>query len=232
MNWKPSTDSTPSSDISLPTTTIDSPLPSPLLYSTDCGELPLETRRVLVNLLLGPFIDGRKHHALWNTLLQDEETIRQRLSELFLDLILDRESQIAFTRLAETEDIDAPSLLRSVTLNFLDSVLLLQLRLFLTQADARGERAVISSEEIIESLSPYQNSDSTDSAGFIKKINASKEKMKRYKILLSIRGSEDRFEISPTLKILFSADEIQSLTQQYKNMKTVPSASEQEEDIE
>lgn len=185
-------------------------------YPNDYGQLPLDTRRVLVNLLAGPFIDGTRHSALWQTLVRDELVIRQRLSELFLDLALDKETQIAFTRKAETEDLNAPTLLRSITLSFLDSVLILQLRLMLTQADAKGDRATTSQEEIITSLSIYEDDENTDHAGFMNKINTAIEKMKKHKILLAIRGSENRYEISPTLKILFSADEIHALSEQYQ----------------
>jgi hypothetical protein len=36
--------------------------------------------------------------------------------------------------------------------------------------------------------------------------------------LLQIRSTEDRFEISPTLKLLFSPEEILALTQIYQRM--------------
>ncbi len=39
-----------------------------------------------------------------------------------------------------------------------------------------------------------------------------------HSILQKIRSSEDRFEISPTLKLLFSAEEIQALTHLYQRM--------------
>ena len=40
--------------------------------------------------------------------------------------------------------------------------------------------------------------------------------MKDNSILQKIRGSEDRYEISPTLKLLFSAEHIAELTRQYR----------------
>jgi hypothetical protein len=140
------------------------------------------------------------------------------LSELFLDLVIDRELQIAFTRQLDIEELDVPILLRRAQLTFIDSVLIIHLRQKLAQADALGIRAVIATEEIEEYLAIYERSSNTDRAGFTKRIQASIEKVKKHNILQKIRSSDNRFEISPTLKLLFSAEEIQALTHLYKNM--------------
>jgi hypothetical protein len=188
------------------------------LFAGDSGELERETRRVLVQLLAGPSLDGRRHPKLWPVLVRDEALIRRRLSELFLDLVMDADLQVAFTRQADAGDLETPVLLRRAQLTFLDSIMLLHLRQRLTQADAQGERAVISVDEILEHMSVYERSTNTDRAGFNKRIQASIEKIKTHSILQKIRSSEDRFEISPTLKLLFSAEAIQALTRTYQRM--------------
>lgn len=188
------------------------------LYSSDSGDLPLETRRVLVQLLVGPSLEARRHSQLWPVLLRDEVLIRSRLSELFLDLVLDRDMQVAFARQADAGDLDAPVLLRRAPLTFIDSVLLLYLRQKLSQADVHAERAAISTEEITEHLSTYERATNTDRAGFVKRVHASIEKIKKHSILQKIRSSEDRYEISATLKLLFSVEEVQSLTRIYRDM--------------
>lgn len=192
------------------------------LYPGDSGELSLEARRVLVQLLSGPSLDGQRHSRLWPILVRDEAAIRSRLSELFLQLVIDRDLQVAFTRQAETGDLEAPRLLRRANLTFLDSLLLLLLRQRLTQAEAHGERAVVSSDEMVELLGVYEQLGNTDRALFEKRIRASIEKIKKHSILRKIRSSEDRFEISPTLKLLFSSEEIQALTRVYHDLSSDP----------
>jgi len=199
------------------------------LYPGDCGELSLDARRVLVQLLAGPSLDGQRHSKLWPILIRDEAAIRSRLSELFLQLVIDRDLQVAFTRQAETGDLEVPRLLRRANLTFIDSILLLNLRQRLTQAETHGERALVSTDEIIEFLGVYEQAGNTDRAGFEKRIHASIEKIKKQSILRKIRSSEGRFEISPTLKLLFSAEEIQALTRIYQKMNAVEASSEQEE---
>jgi hypothetical protein len=188
------------------------------LYPGDAGELPWETRRALVQLLAGPSLEARRHPKLWPVLVRDEAVIRRRLAELFLELVMDIDLKVAFTRQADVGDVESPILLRRAQLTFLDSILLLYLRQCLTQADARGERAVVSGDEIQEHLGVYQAAASTDRAGFAKRVHASIEKIKKHSILQKIRASEDRFEVSPTLKLLFSAEEIQALTGLYDRM--------------
>ena len=188
------------------------------LFMGDSGELALDTRRALVQLLAGPSLDRRRHPKLWPILARDEAVIRWRLAELFLELVIDRDVQVAFTRQADTGDLEVPLLLRRAQLTFIDSILLLHLRQRLTQAESQGDRAVVSTDEMMEFLTLYERASNTDRAGFAKRVHASIEKIKKHSILQKIRSSEDRFEISPTLKLLFSAEEIQALTHLYQRM--------------
>jgi len=187
------------------------------LFSGDTSELPLDTRRVLVQLLSGPSLEERRHKNLWSILLRDEVIIRRRLADLFLELDIDYDLQVAFTRQAEQND-EFPTLLRHTQLTFIDSVLLLFLRQELAKASSHGERAVVSKDDIIEHLHLYEKTGNTDKAGFDKRVYASIEKIKKHNILQKIRSSEDRFEVSPTLKLLFSPDLIQALGKDYQRI--------------
>src|SRR5260370_37867042 len=128
----------------------DTPTAGSRLFAGDIGELPLDTRRVLAQLLAGPSLDGRRHSKLWPALIRDEHLIRGRLCELFLELAIDRDLQVAFTRRAEVGDLEAPVLLRAAQLTFLDSVLVLFLRQRLTGADAQVHRAGVSTEAMFQ----------------------------------------------------------------------------------
>lgn len=186
------------------------------LFPGDTGNLPLEARRALCQLLAGPSVDAERHARLWPVLLREETAIRERLCELFLDLVLDRELRVAFVRQADTGDMETPTLLRSSPLTFIDSVLLLVLRQRLAEAETHGQRAVVEAEELQAQLAVYEPPQGTDRAGFVKKLNAAIEKMKKNSVLQPIRGSEGRYEISPTLKLLFSAEDVQALGAVYR----------------
>jgi len=198
------------------------------LFANDSGVLSFDTRRTLIQLLSGPSLDERRHSKLWPVLLRDEIVIRKYLSELFLELVIDSDLKVAFTRQAETDDLEIPKLLRRAQLTFIDSVLILYLRQQLAQAQTHGDRAVVSEKDIVEHLGMYDKTGNTDKAGFDKRIHASIEKIKKHYILQKIRSSDDRFEVSPALKLLFPAEEIMALTKLYKNMNAGKEKGEKE----
>lgn len=197
---------------------------SDVLYLGDTGRLSVDARRALCQLLIGPSIDQQRHAKLWPALLRNEAALRTALADLFLELVLDRESGVAFTRQADTEDLDTPVLLRTSPLTFIDSVLLLHLRQLLAEADARGNRAVVSEAEMAEALAIYEKNLSTDRAGFNRRVVAAVQKMKENHILTRLAGQEDRHEVSPTLKLLFSAEDVAALSAVYRQLRETPAA--------
>lgn len=210
MNW--SEDMAERGSESLPLDSVG----DPGLFPGDTGSLPFEARRVLCQLLAGPSVDAERHALLWPVLLREETAIRARLCELFLELVLDRDLRVAFVRQADTGELETPTLLRSSPLTFIDSVLLLSLRQRLAEAEAQGQRAVVEVDELHAQLAVYEPPQGTDRAGFTKKLNAAIEKMKKNNVLQPIRGSEGRHEVSPTLKLLFSAEDVQALGAVYR----------------
>lgn len=194
----------------------DAQISGAVAFAGDQGQLRIETRRVLVQLLLGPSVDARRQSRLWPVLLRDQGILRSRLHEMFLELVVDAEQQVAFTRQVVAEDIDAPILLRKANLTFLESALILFLRHRLTQADTAGERAVVSLHEMLEHLSVFERTSNADRARFDKQKANAVEKAKKLSLVRSLPGAEQRFEVAPTLKLLFPAEAIQELTRTYQ----------------
>lgn len=201
-------------DVSIDEPRVDAP--ETATFAGDRGQLRLETRRVLVQLLQGPSVDGHRQTKLWPTLLRDESILRSRLHDLFLDLVIDYDQKVAFTRQVVDESIDAPVLLRKATLTFLQSALILYLRQRLTQAEAQGDRAAVSRSEMIEHLRVFERDRNVDHARFEQQMDKAVEKAKELSLLHKLRGGEERFEVSPTLKLLFPAEEIIGLTETYR----------------
>lgn len=208
------TDDDVESDVGPATAGVDAP--ESTTFPGDRGELRLDTRRVLVQLLQGPAVDGHRQTKLWPILLRDESVLRIRLHELFLELVVDHDQKVAFTRQVIEESIDAPVLLRKATLTFLQSALILYLRQRLTQAEAEGERAVVARSEMLEHLRVYERDRNVDHARFEQQMDKAVEKAKELSLLHKLRGGEDRFEVSPTLKLLFPAEEIIALANTYR----------------
>lgn len=188
----------------------------PGYFAGDTGTVRLDTRRVIVQLLLGPALDARRHSRLWPVLIRDEAIVRSRLHDLFLDLVIDRDQEIGFTRQVASPEHELPVLLRRTPLTLLDSALLLFLRQRLTESDAQAERAVVSTQEMAEHLSMFQREATTDHARFGKQVQHAIDNALKYSLLRKLRNADDRFEVSPTLKLLFSAEEILALGRSYR----------------
>lgn len=193
--------------------------PGAVLFEGDTGAIKGETRRCLVALLSGPSVDGRRQPALWRILVRDRRLLQSRLHEMFLDMVVDTEQQVAFIRQVTSDDgIEIPILLRRQQLTFIDSTLVLFLRQRLTEADCADERAVVSKQDMTDHLSVFEKANNTDGARFDKQCGAAIEKCKQLNLIRPIRASDDRFEVSPTLKLLFGAEDIQALIGAYASL--------------
>lgn len=195
---------------------LDPTEPATGLFLNDQGSLPLETRKVLVNLLRGPLLDGQKAPKHWALLLREEALLRRHLNDLFLELVIDVHQKVAFTRQVDDDTLEVPSLLRSHTLQFLDSALLLFLRQKLLEAESDGVRAVVAVSDMEDALAPYRGSRNTDQATFGKRMHAAIERIKVMHLLKKV--GDERYEVSPVLKLLFTAETIQSLNQAYQSL--------------
>lgn len=191
-----------------------------VLFSGDRGVLPLETRKLLVHLLLGPFFDGRREPRQWEVLLRDEAVLRSRLHELFLELVIAHNEKVAFARQVLEDGLDAPILLRRLSLTFVETALLLHLRQHLTQANLRGERAVVSRTELLEHLKVYERERNADRMRFERQCSAAVDKAANtLNLLRKLRGGGERYEVSPTLALLFPAEEILALLRTYRSLQ-------------
>ena len=180
---------------------------------------PFEAKRALVQLLRGPVITHDAHRQQWSAILAHRTEIERRLADVFLTLVLDEDDGIAFTRPQPTPDdpkLAPPQVLRTETLTFMDTLVLLTLRYQLLVAPS-GQRVIVEYADIVADMDPYRGRYTTDDAGFRKRINASWEKMKNYS-LISEADTPGRFEVSPVLRQLFDAEEIALVEAEYRRL--------------
>jgi hypothetical protein len=180
---------------------------------------PFEAKRALVQLLRGPVVTHDAHRQQWSAILAHRTEIERRLADVFLDLVLDEDDGIAFTRPQAAPDdpkLAPPQVLRTETLTFMDTLVVLALRYQLLVATP-GQRVIVEYDDIVADMDPYRGRYTTDDAGFRRRINASWEKMKKYS-LVSAADSPGRFEVSPVLRQLFDADEVALVEAEYRRL--------------
>ncbi|RNE62295.1 DUF4194 domain-containing protein [Cryobacterium tepidiphilum] len=190
--------------------------PASALWQGDTGVLSEQSRRALLELIKGPYLSGAKAPALWSALLADENAIRSRLNELFLDLVIDRVGEFAFVRNVNTDELDVPRTVRTASLTFIDTAMLLVLRQMLLAGEADG-RVIVGQEDVFEQLRVYRTPD-RDESDFDKRLNSSWTNMKNKLRVIHQAGSEDRVEISPVVRLIVDADQIRAMSAEYRRI--------------
>ncbi|MDQ6527393.1 DUF4194 domain-containing protein [Nocardioides sp. LHD-245] len=206
---------------------VDSVAAEARLWSEDLGTLAEQSRRALLEIVRGPYLSGQRRPVLWAALIADEHAIRSRLHDLFLDLVIDRVDEFAFARKVRTTEIDAPSPMRTESLNFLDTAMLLVLRQLLLASPGES-RVIVGQDEVYERLMVYRTGDEKTFRG---NLNGAWGRMaNRFRVIHVVE--EDRAEISPVLKFILDHDRVRALTEQFQNLaegatSAAPSEGEQ-----
>ncbi|HZK59559.1 MAG TPA: DUF4194 domain-containing protein [Cryobacterium sp.] len=207
---------TDEADVSTDTITETDAASATALWPGDTGVLGEQPRRALLELIKGPYLSGVKAPALWSALLADEAGIRSRLHELFLELVVDRAGEFAFVRNVSTAELKVPSTVRTVSLTFLDTAMLLVLRQMLLAGEGDG-RVIVGQEDVFEQLRVYRTAD-RDEADFNKRLSSTWLKMKNSLRVIHQAGAEDRAEISPVLRLIVDAEQIQAIGAEYRRI--------------
>ncbi|GAB4005990.1 DUF4194 domain-containing protein [Nocardioides ultimimeridianus] len=193
--------------------TVDSVASEARLWSEDLGTLAEQSRRALLEIVRGPYLSGQRRPVLWAALIADEHAIRSRLHDLFLDLVIDRVDEFAFARKVRTTEIDAPSPMRTESLNFLDTAMLLVLRQLLLASPGES-RVIVGQDEVYERLMVYRTGDEKTFRG---NLNGAWGRMaNRFRVIHVVE--EDRAEISPVLKFILDHDRVRALTEHFQNI--------------
>ncbi|WP_042406912.1 DUF4194 domain-containing protein, partial [Corynebacterium jeddahense] len=181
------------------------------LWTGDTGTLSEESRRALVDLLKGPLITADRKKETWHAITTDTEALRSRLHDVFLELIVDEEAGIAFTRHVrpDNQDVQVPPVLRTEALTHLQTAILLQLRHELGMS-APGERVIVGEDELYNAIGYVRAVDNRDEAGFKKRFTAAVNTIRKYSLLTDTE-TEGRWEVSPVLRHIFDADTVYAL---------------------
>ncbi|MEG2459368.1 MAG: DUF4194 domain-containing protein [Raoultibacter sp.] len=189
------------------------------LWRGDCGTLSLASRRALLQLVRGPLINAETNRELWQALFHDRAIITSRLCDLCLTLVINEEDGIAFVQNAPTQDAHIPKAVRNQPLTLIDTILVLTLRRDLIIG--RAGRVFTGREEAFGAVAQYRPLAKLDESAFQKRLEASWGKLISAGILLKT-DLDERYEISPVLKLIFGADEADTINALFDAMLENP----------
>lgn len=182
------------------------------LFEGDRGRLDVIQRRALVALLKHRFITARTHATEWRALVRDPELFRSRLNDLFLDLHLDREREVAFKRQATPDGGGRfPTLLFDTAWSREETILMVYLRSRSRAAEVSGvPRVHVDRDEMLEHVAALRPPHATDQAGDAKRAGNAVDNLNKAELLIGPRGG-DRFEISPAIDVVLPLERLQEL---------------------
>ncbi|ORM34954.1 DUF4194 domain-containing protein [Williamsia sp. 1135] len=182
-------------------------------FDGDTSALPAPVCYALQELVAAAHVSVRSRN--WKTIEVHEEVIRSRLSELNLQLEINREHKYAFTRQVSENDPRQRNILRAQTLTLAASVLALFLRQkYLTSAD---ESVVAERGEIMDHMLTYKPVSDTDEAGFIKRIDAAINQLESRKIIRALPGT-DRYVVHGVIASLLGPEQVAAYTEAYRRL--------------
>jgi hypothetical protein len=184
------------------------------LDSAGGSDLPIAARRALAALLTHRFITRSHNRSAWDALLAYENEIRERLADMFLLLVVDRDYEVAFKRQDPAED--APRLLRrDKPLSRDASLLLIHLRKEHTYTDATDDPVVMTRAQVAEFLRPFREDGDGDGARFERRVDAAIRAVVELKLLIQDPDADYLFTVSPAVVPLIGADEMMRFEQYF-----------------
>lgn len=178
----------------------------------DPSRLPLVARRALTTLLTSRFITRSRNRVVWDAILAYEDEIRERLSDLFLHLVVDREYEVAFKRQDPRED--APKLLRRDKPISRDAtLLLLNLRKEHMYSDAVDGTVVVARAQAAEFLRPFREDGDADEARFERRVDTALRVLVDLRLLTPDADVDYLYLVSPAVVPLVGVEEVLRLEQ-------------------
>ncbi len=185
------------------------------------GRLSPEARRALVSLLRHGVIMAADKRRLFDTLCRHRNPIQTHLADMYLRLVVDEQAGMALLLQQQVEDPDEEEISTLISrrpLSLYDTLLLLVLRKHYQEREAAGEqRVMIDVDRIENALRPFLPL-THSSRGDRRQLSGALKTMKERRILGSVRGEEDRFEITPVIRYVVSAAFLEQLLGEYRKL--------------
>lgn len=188
------------------------------------GDARFELPAVVIPLLKGVFYRDADA-ASWSALLNLQSRVRDYVSVLGLDLVLDESEGYAFLRSRpESDDQSAPKLPRLVArrpLSFPVSLLLALLRKKLAEFDTSGgdTRLILSRSEILELIRVFLP-DSSNETRIVDQVDVHLNKIADLGFVRRLRGQENMFEVLRILKAFIDAQWLTEFDQRLAAYRT------------
>ena len=169
----------------------------PQLFDGDTGSLPLKLRQALIRLLRGPYLDAGSTDRVYDTVVEHRRILASRLSELFLELVIDEDRKVAMLRAVPMAEPHTTALQRQRDMTREETLLLLRMRLVQDRHAGTGTEPLISRADVVDVLQDYVDPERRDAKHVEDLTDASIRKLANERRLLQATELPDVWVISP-----------------------------------
>ncbi|GAA2009474.1 DUF4194 domain-containing protein [Brevibacterium samyangense] len=194
--------------------------------------LDMRARRALAKLLRSRFITRENDRKTWDALMVFREEIEERLADLFLDLVVDEEYEVAFKRQFPEES--APRMLRrEKPLSREATLVLVHLRQeYDSPAGGADGRVEMSREQLLEVLRPARSTGDQDDKRFEQRVDQAINAVIGLGLLTEEPDVAGIYRVSPAVVPLIGADELRAITAYFEKAAAAEDPEAAEEDAE
>jgi len=181
------------------------------LFAGDTGVLPYEARRALALVLQRRYLSAAAHPAEWKALLAHQNVLASRCHDLFVELVVDRDYEIAYKRQVRETGLSIPVLLKDEPYKRVETLLMLFARNRFRQEQGAGERAAhVDAEELVDYALGFLAADETNLAARRREIDNAVATLVREHVLDEV--AEGRYRVQPVVEILLPVERLRELT--------------------
>ncbi|HQR79118.1 MAG TPA: DUF4194 domain-containing protein [Actinomycetota bacterium] len=178
--------------------------------------------------LLRGVVYADSHAAAWNALLSIPNQVRDHLSALGVEVVIDEAEGYAFLRNAEAdpEGPDLPRLVSRRPLTYRVSLLLVLLRRRLLELDSQGDetRLIVTRDEAVELVRTYHPARSNE-AKLADEVEADLRKLAELGFTRSLREQPHTYEVRRIVKAFVDAQWLSDFNDRVQEYITLGSQS-------
>jgi hypothetical protein len=180
------------------------------LFPGDTGTLPYVARRALALVMQRRYLAAETHPAEWKALLTYQDVLASRCHDLFVELVVDRDYEIAYKRQVREDGLSIPVLLKDEPYKRVETLLMLFARTRFRQEHGGGERAAhVDSEELVDYALGFLAQDETNLAARRREIDNAVAVLLREHVLTEV--ATGRYRIEPVVEVLLPVERLREL---------------------
>lgn len=182
------------------------------LFEGDAGGLSLEQRRALVCLMKNRFVSAAGNPVEWRVIREDWPLLKSRLNDMFLDLHLELQYEVAYKRKAVADGgAEFPTLLYDTPYTREETILLVFLRhRYRSEQMAGHEDVTIDRDELVSHVATFRPAHATDRSRDEQRVNKAVDSLISARVLTKTNDAA-RLRISSVIAVLLPLPRLHEL---------------------